>query len=85
MLIPDAYMVSITLVSLVLNAANFYLKAFGSNINGINVETHLSPAVQAVQAAPAAPAVQAAPAAPAAPAVPNFRIGGSSNFQPFLQ
>lgn len=53
MLIPDAYMVNITLVSLVLNAANFYLKAFGSNINGIDVETHLSPAAK--PAAPAAP------------------------------
>lgn len=52
MLIPDAYMVNITLVSLVLNAANFYLKAFGSNINGINVKTHLSPADPADPADP---------------------------------
>ena len=43
-LIPDAYMVNITLVSLVLNASNFYLEAFGNNINGIQVTTHLSPA-----------------------------------------
>ena len=83
MLIPDAYMVSITLVSMVLNASNFYLEAFGDNINGIQVTTHLSPAAaetpeakekaaaKAAAKATAEAAAKAAAAPAAAPAAPG--------------
>lgn len=46
-LIPDAYMVSITLKTLTDDASNFYMQAFGNNINNINVETHLNGPAQA--------------------------------------
>ena len=41
-LIPDAYMVSITLKTLTNDASNFYMQAIGNDINNINVETHLN-------------------------------------------
>ena len=69
-LIPDAYMVSITLISMVSNASNFYLEAFGDDINGIEVTTHeSSPALQL--GPPASLAPPAPPATPAAPAGPR--------------
>jgi len=40
-IIPDAYMINIKLESLTDYACNFYIKAFGNNLNGINVNTHL--------------------------------------------
>tara|TARA_R110000868_G_scaffold54509_8_gene170302 strand:- start:17 stop:1522 length:1506 start_codon:yes stop_codon:yes gene_type:complete len=68
-LIPDAYMISITLISMVSNASNFYLEAFGDDINGIDVTTHQSSPTPAVPAAAPAQAPAAAPpsAAPAEP------------------
>lgn len=40
-IIPDAYMVNIRLETLTDDASNFYIQAFGNNLNGINVKTHL--------------------------------------------
>ena len=41
-IIPDAYMVNIRLETLTDDASNFYIQAFGNNLNGINVKTHLN-------------------------------------------
>ena len=47
-LIPDAYMVNIILKTLTDDASNFYIQAFGNNLNGINVKTRLNESAQLI-------------------------------------
>jgi len=50
-LIPDAYIISITLETLTTDASNYYIQAFGKDLNGINVRTHLNTEATAATAA----------------------------------
>jgi len=54
-LIPDAYIVSITLETLTTDASNYYIQAFGKDLNGINVRTHLNTEATEATAASTAP------------------------------